>query len=64
MRRLLKLTFGRHRLNASLIYFLVNEGENGDGEGIKGPFWNGNNKIPYEDNNNILVIHRNPILKQ
>lgn len=36
--RLLKITFGRHRPSASLICFLVNEGENGDGEGIKGPF--------------------------
>ena len=63
VRRLLKITFGRHRLNASLICLLVNEGENGDGEGIKGPFSNGNNKIPSEDNNNILVIHRNLILK-
>lgn len=38
VRRLLKITFGRHWLNPSLICFLVNEGENGDGEGIKGPF--------------------------
>ena len=63
VRRLLKITFGRHQLNASLICLLVNEGENGDGEGIKAPFSNGNNKIPSEDNNNILVIHRNLILK-
>lgn len=38
VRRLLKITFGRHRLNASLICFLVNEGETGGGEGMKGPF--------------------------
>lgn len=38
VRRLLKITFGRHQLNASLICFLVNEGETGGGEGMKGPF--------------------------
>lgn len=38
VRRVLKITFGRHWLNSSLICFLVNEGENGDDEGIKGPF--------------------------
>lgn len=32
MGRLLKITFGRHGLNAGLICFLVNEGENGDSE--------------------------------
>lgn len=32
VRRLLKITFGRHGLNAHLICFLVNEGENGDFE--------------------------------
>lgn len=32
MGRFLKITFGRLGLNAGLICFLVNEGENGDSE--------------------------------
>lgn len=61
--RLLKITLGRRGPSAGLICLLVNEGENGDGEGMKGPFWSGPNKTPVEDNHNILVTHGNPTLK-
>lgn len=33
----------QNRPHASLICLLVNEGENGDGAGIEGPFGNGGN---------------------
>lgn len=70
VRRLLKITLGRHRLNARLICSLVNEGENGDFEenvhsrtAIMKPHWRQHQHSCYSWKSNPKII-RDVLIQQ